>query len=318
MKHLFSLNSSFQHTLAESIPFQGVGLHSGHPAKVVIRPAALNTGIVFVRADLAPAVEIPGTFEYVTETQLATTLGVGSVTISTVEHLLAGLRLMGIDNARIDVYGPEVPILDGSSADYCDAIARVGLVEQSGKKLFAVVKKQIEVRKGDKSAMISPSDQFHIHARVHWDHAAIGDQTAAFTLGLDDYRDVAPARTFGFLRDVERLQAAGLIRGGSLDNAVVLDRERVLNREGLRFSNEFARHKLLDAVGDFALAKLPMMGDVLLVKAGHELHAELVQAVFSSPDNYDIKTLDQIAPTQESSMAMEWFQAIKPSALMMF
>jgi UDP-3-O-[3-hydroxymyristoyl] N-acetylglucosamine deacetylase len=295
--------SRHQVTLRREVRIEGIGLHSGQAASLTLKPALPNTGILFVRKDLPQPVAIPASFEFVTQTLLATTLGRGEAKISTVEHLLSAFRLMGVDNALVEVDGPEVPIMDGSAGPFCDAILASGFFDQSVPKRVAVLKKRIEVRKGDKIAMIQPSDTLSIQARIEWSHPAIRTQDLRFTFGLSDYREIARARTFGFLRDVEALKAKGLIQGGSYENAVVLDEARVVNPQGLRYSDEFVRHKVLDAIGDFALAPFPILGAVTLHKAGHELHAELIHSIFSSPDNYEVKTLDEIVPAVDSSLA---------------
>jgi UDP-3-O-[3-hydroxymyristoyl] N-acetylglucosamine deacetylase len=287
-------HSNFQLTIRREVRIEGVGLHSGKAASVTLKPALPNTGILFIRRDLESPVTIPASFEFVTQTKLATTLGRGDAKISTVEHLLSAFKLLGIDNAVVEVFGPEVPIMDGSAAAFCEAIQGAGIFEQAVSKKVAVLKRRVEVRKGDKLALIEPSQRLHIRARIEWDHAAIGTQEFSYTVGQTDFRELAMARTFGFLKDVEALKKMGLALGGSLKNAVVLDEARVINEEGLRYPDEFVRHKILDAIGDFALAPLPILGDVFLVKAGHELHSELIQAIFSNPDNYEVKTLTEL------------------------
>ena len=302
-----------QHTIKKDVQIEGIGLHSGKTATLIIKPALPNTGILFIRTDLKNPVSIPASFEFVTQTKLATTIGRfsngSSVQISTVEHLLCAFRLLNIDNAVVEVNGPEVPIMDGSSAPFCLALSEAGLYEQAVSKKVAVLKKRIEVRKGDKVASIEPSNRLHIKAKVEWNHPSIGKQNFAFTVGESDFREISSARTFGFLKDVEQLQKMGLAQGGSLDNAVVLDDDCVLNKDGLRYHNEFVRHKILDAVGDFALAPISILGDVLLVKAGHELHAELVHAIFSDPSNYEIKTVDELSENSDSIFSNPWLTA---------
>ncbi len=289
------MRNNHQTTVRREIRIEGIGLHSGKPASVVIKPALPNTGVIFVRKDMPNPVAIPASFEFVTQTRLATTLGTSQAQISTVEHLLSALRLLNIDNAMVEVEGPEVPIMDGSAATFCEAILAAGFFDQSVPKKVAFLKKRIEVRKGDKVALIEPSDELRIHARIEWNHPAINTQEMTFTVGKSDYREIASARTFGFMKDVEVLKKNGLACGGSLDNAVVLDEERVINPEGLRYPDEFVRHKILDAIGDFALSPIPIVGNVTLVKAGHELHAELVSAIFSNPDHYEIRTLEEVS-----------------------
>jgi len=283
-----------QTTIRQEVRIEGIGLHSGKTASLTLKPALPNTGILFVRKDLENPVAIPASFEFVTQTRLATTLGRQQAHISTVEHLLSALKLLGVDNAVVEVEGPEVPIMDGSAAAFCEAIFSAGIRDQKVSKKVAVLKKRIEVRKGDKVATITPSNRLHIDARIEWNHAAIGTQELSFTVGVSDFREIAMARTFGFLKDVEVLKKMGLALGGSYDNAIVLDESRVINHAGLRYPDEFVRHKVLDAIGDFALSPLPLLGDVSLVKAGHELHSELIQAVFSNPENYEIKTLCEV------------------------
>ena len=312
MRHDSShINVDHQITIRRDARIEGVGLHSGKAASVVIKPALPNSGILFIRKDLDQPVAIPALFEFVTQTRLATTLGRKDAHISTVEHLLSALKLLGIDNAVCEVDGPEVPIMDGSAAPFCEALRAAGLYDQGISKRVAVLKKRIEVRKGDKIASIEPSERLHIEARIEWDHPAIGVQEYTFTLGKNDCGEIAFARTFGFLKDVEALQKAGLALGGSLDNAVVLDSEQVLNENGLRYSNELVRHKVLDAIGDFALSPLQILGDVTLFKAGHELHAELVSAIFSHPENYEVKNLTDLRTAMNPALvvANSWFAA---------
>lgn len=303
-----------QHTINREVQIEGIGLHSGKSASLVIKPALPNTGILFIRTDLENPVSIPATYEFVTQTKLATSIGRFangvSVQISTVEHLLCALKLLNIDNAVIEVNGPEVPIMDGSSAAFCEFITAAGLCEQAVSKKVIILKKRIEIRKGDKLATISPSHRLHIEAKVEWNHPVIGKQNYSFTVGETDYKEIAMARTFGFLKDVEQLQKMGLARGGSLDNAVVLDEVRVLNKDGLRYQNEFVRHKVLDAIGDFALAPISILGEVTLVKAGHEIHAELISAIFADPTNYEVMNVEEIhAEKEELLFSNPWLAA---------
>ncbi len=300
----FDPKSHHQVTIRREARIEGVGLHSGKTASITLKPALPNTGIIFVRRDLEKPVAIPATFEFVTQTRLATTLGRGDVTISTVEHLLSAFRLLGVDNALVEVDGPEVPIMDGSASKFCDAILSAGFFDQSVPRKVAAVKKRIEVRKGDKVALIEPSNRLQIKARIEWSHPAIGVQELSYTLGKSDFQEISKARTFGFLKDVEALKKAGLVQGGSYENAIVLDDSRVVNPEGLRYEDEFVRHKVLDAIGDFALSPIPIVGNVTLVKAGHEIHAELVQSIFSNPENYEVKTLDEIEAPLDSPFAV--------------
>lgn len=298
--------SFYQKTIRKTVVVEGIGLHSGKPATVTIKPAPANAGIVFVRTDLEKPVSIPATYEFVTQTKLATTIGRDAAKISTVEHLLCALRLMQIDNAVVEVTGPEVPIMDGSAAIFCKAIDQVGVQDDvSALRKVAVLRKRIEVRKGDKVALIEPSTRFHIDSRIEWTHPAIGTQSFSFTVGEANYKEIAYARTFGFMRDVEALKKMGLALGGSFDNAVVLDEEKVLNLEGLRYEDEFVRHKTLDAIGDFALSPVQVLGDVTLVKAGHEMHSELIHAIFSNPENFEVVTVEDAIIEEKSLGTLE-------------
>ena len=291
-------------TIRREVRVEGVGLHSGKTAAITLKPALPNTGIVFVRKDLVRPVAIPASFEFVTQTKLATTLGRDEITISTVEHLLSAFKMMGVDNALVEVEGPEVPIMDGSAEPFCEAILSAGFFDQAVARKVALIKKRIEVRKGDKIALIEPARELQINARIEWAHPSIGVQELSYTLGKSDYRELSRARTFGFLKDVEALQRMGLARGGSYDNAIVLDEMKVVNPNGLRYKDEFVRHKVLDAIGDFALSPIPIVGAVTLVKAGHEIHAELVQSIFSNPSNYEVKSLDEIERPLDSPWAV--------------
>jgi UDP-3-O-[3-hydroxymyristoyl] N-acetylglucosamine deacetylase len=206
--------------------------------------------------------------------------------------------------------------MDGSAAPFCKAIESVGVVEdETSLRKVAVLRKRIEVRKGDKIALIEPSTRFHIDARIEWNHPAIGTQSFSYTVGVTNYKEVAFARTFGFMRDVEALKKMGLALGGSFDNAVVMDEEKVLNLEGLRYEDELVRHKVLDAIGDFALAPVPVLGDVTLVKAGHEMHSELIHAIFSNPDNFEVVTVEDAIIEEKTLEVLEgdWATAIQRS-----
>jgi UDP-3-O-[3-hydroxymyristoyl] N-acetylglucosamine deacetylase len=277
-----------QKTIKSSVSLQGVGLHSGQMAEITLRPALPNRGIVFVRTDLG--VEISAHYRNVVNTQLATTIGRGKATISTVEHILAALQGMGIDNAICEVNGPEVPILDGSSEAFCVAIESVGVQSQLQPRAQLLVRRKVEVRSedGEKVASIEPSSKLEIHATIDWKHPSIGFQELHYVENRNSFSEIASARTFGFLRDVEALKRMGLARGGSLDNAVVLDEDKVLNPDGLRYADEFVRHKVLDALGDFKLAGIAIQGYVRLHRAGHDLHSQLLAAIFANPDNYEI------------------------------
>jgi UDP-3-O-[3-hydroxymyristoyl] N-acetylglucosamine deacetylase len=279
---------NFQHTLKDCITLSGIALHSGKTVTLTLKPAGPNRGIFFVRTDLPGKPEVGAHFKNVVNTQMATTLGKGQVQVSTVEHLMAALQIFGVDNLCVEVDGPEVPILDGSAKIYCEALEQIGLQSQLQSKAFLKLRRRVELKVAEKWAVAEPSNRLEIHETVEWDHPVIGFQEFHYREGQTSYSELASARTFGFLKDVENLKRMGLARGGSLDNAVVLDDGSVLNPEGLRYPDEFVRHKVLDALGDFKLAGITIHAYVRLHRAGHDLHAQLLQAIFRDPDNYEI------------------------------
>jgi UDP-3-O-[3-hydroxymyristoyl] N-acetylglucosamine deacetylase len=278
----------FQRTLQDNITLNGIALHSGKSVTLSLKPAAPHHGIVFVRTDLPGAPEIQAHYSRVTNTQLATTLGVSPAHVSTVEHLMAALQIFEIDNLRIEVSGPEVPILDGSARIFCEAFEQIGTQTQLQVRPYVQLLKKVEVRVNEKWAVAEPSDALEIHETVEWDHPAIGFQEFHFVSGVTPYSEIASARTFGFLKDVENLKRMGLALGGSLENAVVLNEGMVLNPEGLRYPNEFVRHKVLDGLGDFKLAGIEIRAKIRLHRAGHDLHAKLLEAIFKNAENFEI------------------------------
>jgi UDP-3-O-[3-hydroxymyristoyl] N-acetylglucosamine deacetylase len=240
---------------------------------------------VFVRSDLSHPVEIPARPEFVTSTRFATTLGRGDVGVSTVEHLLAAVYSLGIDNVRVEVDGPEVPVMDGSSASFVFLLRAAGIFEQRAEQARLRIRRPIEVRDGERRIRIEPGRGLRIHYEVDYAHPAIGRQTLrGFHLDEESFeREICRARTFGFLHEVEALWRHGLARGGSLDNTVVLDEKRVLNRDGLRWPDEFVRHKALDLIGDLALLGLPLDGHVRVERGGHALHQALLAEILATP-----------------------------------
>ncbi|HLT29173.1 MAG TPA: UDP-3-O-acyl-N-acetylglucosamine deacetylase [Myxococcaceae bacterium] len=278
-----------QRTLATPVGCEGVGLHTGQPVRLRVLPAPVDTGIIFVRTDHSPAVTVPAKSEYVVDTALATSLGRDGARVGTVEHLLSALAGLGIDNARVELDAPEVPILDGSAAPFVTMLTEGGVRLQDAARQMLVIQRAVTVRDGDKVATLAPSDRLRIRATIDFQHPLISDQ--CIDIALDDgayLSDISRARTFGFLRDVERLKAAGLARGGSLENAIVVDDFSILNPDGLRFPDEFVRHKVLDAIGDLALLGYPVVGRLEAHKTGHALHHRLVQEVLSDPANYQV------------------------------
>lgn len=278
-----------QRTLAQPVSCQGVGVHSGAMVRLTLRPAPAEHGIVFVRTDVERPVAIAAVAENVVDTAMATTLGREGQRVGTVEHLLAALVALGVDNVRVEVGGPEVPVMDGSSAPFAALIASAGLREQEAVRQVLVIRKPVTVGEGDKYATLAPAPRLRISCAIEFRHPAIGSQALEVELNERTFeRELAPARTFGFLRDVERLQALGLARGGSLHNAIVLDDTSILNPEGLRFADEFVRHKILDALGDVSLLGRPVAGHLQAMKTGHALNHKLVQKVLADPSCYEL------------------------------
>jgi len=277
-----------QKTLTRESTLQGIGVHLGKPATVTLKPAPAHHGIVFVRKDLPNSPAIEAHYRNVVNTQMATTLGSGGVTLSTTEHLLAALHGFGIDNLLVEVNGPELPILDGSSAPFCRAILEAGVTAQNAPRTTLVLKKKVEVKVDEKWAVAEPSPHFEVFGSIDWDHPLIGFQQFHYVEGKTDFAEIASARTFGFLKDVEKLKKLGLALGGSLDNAIVLDDYKVMNPEGLRFNNEFVRHKILDTIGDVSLLGYEIAGKITTYKSGHNLHNLLCRKLLETPSAYEI------------------------------
>jgi UDP-3-O-[3-hydroxymyristoyl] N-acetylglucosamine deacetylase len=277
-----------QHTLHDSVTLQGIGLHRGCPVSLTCHPAPADHGIVFVRSDLPGRPHLQANIAHVVDTRLATTLGVhtphGQATVATVEHLLAALYACDIDNARIEIDGPEVPALDGSATLWMQALERAGRVMQPQARAYYRVRTPVRVQDGSKSAALTPSDSLHVVCSLHYDHPVIGRAAITHQVTRERFaRDIAPARTFGFFAEVESMKAQGLALGGSFDNAVVIGDDGVLNPGGLRYDDECIRHKVLDGLGDLSLIGLPVLGTLTLHASGHTLHAALVRAALSQP-----------------------------------
>jgi UDP-3-O-[3-hydroxymyristoyl] N-acetylglucosamine deacetylase len=294
-----------QRTIAEKITCTGIGLHSGAPVQLTLHPERADVGVVFVRTDLAHPVEIPARHDAVTSTVMATTLGRGDATLSTVEHLMSAIVALGVDNLRVEVDGPEIPVMDGSAEPFVYLIRTAGLYDQRAERRVLRIRETLEVRDGERSIRIQPFDGLRVTYGVDFDHPAIGRQRID-NLTLDDdtfEREIARARTFGFLRDVEALWRAGLARGGNLENTVVMDDQTVLNREGLRYRDEFVRHKILDLVGDLSLIGMPISGHVIADRGGHALHQALVRAILDTPSAWVVEGLLEPVPDDSSEIA---------------
>jgi len=286
-----------QRTLDHSIRCSGIGLHSGHKIELILHPAAEDAGITFVRSDLG--VEIPANAANVTDTRLCTTIGRDGANISTVEHLLSALAGLGIDNARIEVNGPEVPIMDGSSAPFVFLIQCAGVREQNKAKKVLRILKRVAVEDGNKQCELHPAAGFMVSYLIDYDHPLLRNRKVSIDFSHQAYtREVSRARTFGFLHEIEALQKAGLALGGSLENAVVLDKFRVVNEGGLRYEDECVRHKILDTLGDLSLAGYPIVGAFEGARTGHETNHKLVTSLLADPSSYRIEELARETETE--------------------
>ncbi len=292
-----------QKTLKQKVSLTGIGLHSGSKVRCVMHPAPANHGIVFVRSDIPGSPRIKADISKVYRTDMCTTIAHEGSIVATVEHLMAALSGLGIDNALIEVNAPEVPIMDGSSREFVDAILDTGLRTLSAAKKVLRLRQEISVRVGDKWVSATPADSLSIKGSISFGHRMIGDQIFRYSKEKNFADEIASARTFGFLREVEYLHKKGLALGGSLDNAIVLDEERVLNPDGLRFKNEFIRHKILDCIGDLALAGIEIQAAVEIHKSGHEMHSAFLRKVFSDPANYEIVELSSNRIVSEVEVA---------------
>lgn len=273
-----------QRTLKSLVSASGVGLHTGQKVRITLRPAPVDTGVVFRRVDLASPVDIPARAELIGEARLASTLIKGDVKIHTVEHLMSALGGLGVDNVFVDLDGPELPIMDGSASPFVLLIQQAGIEEQAAPKKFLRVTRRVEVKDGDKWARFDPYDGYRLSFSIEFRHPVIERTTQAVTVDFAEssyLKEIARARTFGFMHEVEDLRDSGLALGGGLDNAVVLDEYRVLNSEGLRFADEFIRHKLLDAIGDLYLLGHPLLGAFTAHKSGHALNNRLLRAALA-------------------------------------
>jgi len=292
----------------------GVGLHSSERVELTLRPAPPDTGIVFTRTDLSEPVEIALNPYAVVDTRMATTLGRGDVKIHTVEHLLSACSGLGIDNLFIDVTAEEIPILDGSASSFVYLLQSAGIALQNAPKRFIRVRKPVELRLGQgndqKWARLEPYDGFKLSFDIDFDHPAV-DQTAqstVFDLGRDSYvKDIARARTFGFMRDVETLRERGLALGGSMENAIVMDEYRVLNQEGLRFDDEFVKHKTLDAIGDLYVAGKALIGAYSAFRSGHAVNNLLLRELFADESAFEIVSFEDAARAPAGFRAIPTF-----------
>ena len=288
-----------QRTLKNTIRATGVGLHSGEKVYLTLKPAAPNTGIVFRRVDLDPVVDLPAHALHVGETMLSTTLNYGGARVDTIEHLLSAMAGLGIDNAVVELSAQEVPIMDGSSGPFVFLIQSAGIVEQDQPKKFIRIKRKIEVRDGDKIARFLPYEGFKVSFEIDFDHPVFRQsiQKASLDFSSTSYvKEVSRARTFGFMKDIEYMRSKNLALGGSIKNAIVVDEFKILNEDGLRYEDEFVKHKILDAVGDLYLLGYSLIGEYVGYKSGHGLNNQLLRELLKQEDAWEF-----VEFTEESS-----------------
>ena len=290
-----------QRTLKNIIRATGVGLHSGEKVYLTLKPAPVDTGIIFCRTDLDPVVEIPARAENVGQTTLCTSLQKDGIRVDTVEHLLSALAGLGIDNAYVEVSAHEVPIMDGSAGPFVFLVQSAGIQEQEAPKKFIRIKKEVTVSDGDKTATFKPYAGFKVSFTIDFDHPVFKSrsQTAAIDFSSTSFvKEVSRARTFGFMRDVEYLRSQNLALGGSVDNVVVVDDYRILNEDGLRYHDEFVKHKMLDAIGDLYLLGNSLIGQFVGIKSGHELNNRLVRHLLENQEAWEVVTFEdaQVSP----------------------
>lgn len=277
-----------QTTISKEVKISGIGLHTGVEVNLALKPAPENTGYIFVRTDLDDF-EIPASVEYISHCSYATTLLRKGVVLSTCEHLLSALRGVGVDNCFIELDNIEIPIMDGSSEAFIELIEQAGITEQDAPKHFLKVLERVEFSDGDRKMSVEPSDKFEIECEIDFPHPFINKQTFHFELENGSFgREIASARTFGFTTEIEMLRKANLALGGSLDNAIVLTPEGMLNENPLRFTDEFVRHKILDIIGDFALLGMPLLGKIKAEKSGHAVHASMMSKLLKTESAWEI------------------------------
>ena len=284
-----------QRTLRNTIRATGVGLHTGDKVYLTLRPAPVNTGIVFRRVDLDPVVEIPAQAHSVGETTLSSTLLKGDVRVSTVEHLMSAFAGLGIDNCYVELSSPEVPIMDGSAGPFVFLIQSAGIEEQKAAKRFIRIKRPVTVVDGEKEATFLPYDGFKISFTIDFDHPVFRDRSPHAEIDFSTtsfVKEVSRARTFGFMHEIEYLRSKGLARGGSVDNAIVIDQYRILNEGGLRYEDEFVRHKILDAIGDLYLLGYGLVGEFRAYKSGHALNNRVLRELIAQRDAWEMVTFE--------------------------
>ncbi len=284
-----------QRTISKPVSFSGVGVHSGKKVNLTIKPAPVNHGIKFVRTDLTDKPSVSAHFNMVVDTSLATVIGYDGFIVSTIEHLMASFAGFSIDNAIVELDAYELPIMDGSAGPFISYIKTAGIEEQLGPKYFFIVKEPIELKEDGKFVGIYPASKFKITCTIYYDHPLIREQS--YSIDVSDQvfeKEICRARTFGFLQEIEYLKKYGFARGGSLDNVIVLDEKGILNKDGLRFPDEFVRHKILDCIGDFSLLGMPVLGHVIVNKSGHSFNHAFLKKFFENKKSWETRIIHDI------------------------
>ncbi len=294
-----------QQTLANPVSCTGIGLHSGEPVTLTLRPAPVNTGVVFVNRLSADGASLAASAEHLVATELCTAISGNGFQVKTIEHILAALAGLGIDNVYVDVNASEAPVMDGSSAHFVRLIQSAGIVAQNRRQPYLKITRPLEVIDGNRRVRIEPSATTKMTYSIHYNHPLIQTQTYTYEHSAQAFeREISDARTFGFLQEVEALWARGLGQGGNLDNTIVLSHDGILNESGLRFPNEFVRHKILDLIGDFSLLGVPFIGHIIAERSGHAIHTRLVQQILNHPDSWVLLNADETVAAPEPRSAM--------------
>lgn len=297
-----------QQTLARPVQCTGIGVHSGRQVNLKILPAATNHGIKFLRTDLPGKPIVSAHFNSVVDTSLATVIGADGVIVSTIEHLMASFSGLCIDNALVELDGYEIPIMDGSAAPFTRLLQSAGLQRQEALRCYFIIRQPISLSEGAKSVTVFPAAHYQISYAIDFDHPLIQQQDFSVVVTRETFdREISPARTFGFYYEIEYLKRYGLAQGGSLENAIVIDKDKILNTGGLRFTDEFVRHKLLDCIGDFSLLGMPLLGHIVLKRSGHAFNHAFLEKFFASKDCWETRTFDddpQLTEAQAKSMAI--------------
>jgi UDP-3-O-[3-hydroxymyristoyl] N-acetylglucosamine deacetylase len=302
-----------QQTLAKAVSCAGVGLHSGQPVTLTIKPAPTNTGVVFINRNGKNGASLAASIKHVVPTELCTAISGNGFQVKTIEHVLSALAGLDVDNVYVELDAGEAPVMDGSAAHFVRLIQSVGVVSQNRRQPYLKVTRPIEVVDGTRRVRIEPSSTTKITYSIHYDHPLIQTQTYIYEHSAHAFeREIADARTFGFLQEVEALWARGLGQGGNLDNTIVLSHDGILNESGLRFANEFVRHKILDLIGDFSLLGVPFIGHLIAERSGHAIHTRLVQQILNHPDSWVLLNADEAVVSSEPRSAMP---ASRPASL---